>query len=36
MQFVFNWQTPMQVGLYLFRLTLTDGTTHDACVNLKK
>jgi hypothetical protein len=34
-QFVFNWQTPSQVGLYLFRLTLDDGTTHDACVNLK-
>ncbi|MFN2520499.1 MAG: PxKF domain-containing protein, partial [Candidatus Limnocylindria bacterium] len=36
MQFVFNWQTPTQTGLYVFRLTLTDGTTHDACVNLVK
>lgn len=36
MQFVFNWQTPSQIGLYLFRLTLSDGSTHDACVNLAK
>jgi hypothetical protein len=36
MQFVFNWQTPTQAGLYLFRLTLIDGSTHDACVNLTK
>ena len=35
MQFVFNWQTPSTVGLYLFRLTLSDGSQHDACVNLK-
>ena len=34
MQFRFNWKTPTQPGLYLFRLTLTDGTTHDACVRL--
>jgi hypothetical protein len=34
MQFVFNWQTPAQKGLYVFRLTLTDGSTHDACVQL--
>jgi hypothetical protein len=36
MQFVFNWQTPSTPGLYLFRLTLSDGSTHDACVNLSK
>jgi hypothetical protein len=36
MQFVFNWQTPSTAGLYLFRLTLTDNSTHDACVRLTK
>jgi hypothetical protein len=37
MQFVFNWQTPSQpAGLYLVRLILIDGSTHDACVNLTK
>ena len=33
-QFVFNWQPPAQKGLYIFRLTLTDGSTHEACVQL--
>jgi hypothetical protein len=36
MQFVFNWQTPSTIGLYIFRLTLSDGSQHDACVNLTK
>src|SRR5205823_914060 len=36
MQFVFNWQTPSTVGMYIFRLILSDGSQHDACVNLTK
>jgi hypothetical protein len=37
MQFVFTWQTPSTpTGLYIFRLTLTDGSIHDACVQLTK
>ena len=36
MQFVFNWQTPSTPGMYVFRLTLSDGSQHDACVNLTK
>jgi hypothetical protein len=36
MQYVFNWQTPSVPGLYLFRLTLSDDSIHDACVKLTK
>jgi Tol biopolymer transport system component len=29
-QFVYNWTTPMNPGCYVFTLTLTDGTEHQA------
>ena len=34
-QFVYNWSTPTASGCYVFTLTLTDGTEHQAYFNLK-
>jgi hypothetical protein len=34
-QFVYNWSTPTTAGCYVFTLTLTDGTQHQAYFNLK-
>ena len=34
-QFVYNWSTPTISGCYVFTLTLTDGTEHQAYFNLK-
>jgi hypothetical protein len=34
-QFVYNWSTPTTPGCYVFTLTLTDGTQHQAYFNFK-
>jgi hypothetical protein len=34
-QFVYNWNTPTTPGCYVFTLTLTDGTQHQAYFNFK-
>lgn len=34
-QFVYNWSTPMTSGCYVFTLTLTDGTQHQAYFSFK-
>jgi hypothetical protein len=34
-QFVYNWSTPTKPGCYVFTLTLTDDTQHQAYFNLK-
>ena len=34
-QFVYNWSTPTTSGCYVFTLTLTDGTQHQAYFNFK-
>jgi hypothetical protein len=33
-QFVYNWTTPPQPGCYIFQVTLTDGTDHQAYFKL--
>jgi hypothetical protein len=34
-QFVYNWSTPTTSGCYVFTLTLTDDTEHQAYFNFK-
>ena len=34
-QFVYNWSTPTTSGCYVFTLTLTDDTQHQAYFNFK-